>query len=122
MSITFAFLIFLSCIVFTVLTLAYTAKYYKASLANKNNYCGEFFSGTKKTKSAKWYSFMLVARRNLLVIFLMFGIPLSIGPKIGYFITVQVVYTGLLVYARPLEQPKDNAILIQNEILLLGLA
>mmetsp|Transcript_18271 Transcript_18271/g.21018 ORF Transcript_18271/g.21018 Transcript_18271/m.21018 type:complete len:91 (-) Transcript_18271:505-777(-) len=66
-------------------------------------YFAEFFHGTKETKAAKWFSFMLVIRRTLIVVTLIFSTAKPISTQVEVLVCVQSFYLALFVIIRPLK-------------------
>ncbi|CAI2375096.1 unnamed protein product [Moneuplotes crassus] len=80
----------------------------------------EFFAGLRNTKWARFYSFLLLFRRVLFVLVVIF---MSGNVHRAYIysilLTCQVAYFGHLIYLRPFEELQDNIIELVNELFLI---
>ena len=127
-SLAIAFMVFVLWIIFAKAVLALTIKEAKGVNDAKNTqddkksiFC-ELFDGTKDTKYSKYYSFMFIIRKALIIIFMAFLTDLNIIIKVAFFVLVQLLYFLYIVSVRPLEKMKDNLIGVMNEALMLLLA
>ena len=92
------------------------------TLEKSQSYFDEIFDGTKDTNFSKYYSFMFIMRKALIIMFMLFLPSLNIIIKVGFFVLIQSLYYLYLVSVRPLEILKDNLIGVINETLILLLA
>ena len=122
-SLAIAILFFIILIAFTVFVLVLTIKQiYKGTTESSDNsqsYFDEIFDGTKDTKYSRFYSFMFIMRKALIIIFMLFLPRLNIIIKVGFFVFIQSLYYLYLILVRPLEKAKDNIIDVINEMLIL---
>ena len=121
-SLILAFIVFILWIAFALLVLIITIKEVKGVSERTHSLFKEFFNGTKDTKLSKWFSFMFIIRKALIIIFMGFLTDIDIIAKVAIFVFVQALYLWYVVIIRPLEKRKDNIILILNETLMLLLA
>ncbi|CAI2371551.1 unnamed protein product [Moneuplotes crassus] len=81
----------------------------------------EFFEGLKNNKWARFYSFLLLFRRVLFVLIVIF---MSRNVHRAYIYSIllvaQLAYFGTLIYLRPFEELQDNIIELVNELFLIG--
>ena len=121
-SLVIAILVFVVWIVFTKFVFVLTLKQIYLSPNESKSYFDEIFDGTKDTKYSKYYSFMFIMRKALIIMFMLFLPSLNIIIKVGFFVLIQSLYYLYLVSVRPLEKAKDNLIGVINETLMLMLA
>ena len=81
----------------------------------------EFFSGIKATSYAKWFSFMLVLRRLLLVGFLLWFRSINIYVKLIFITLIQIIWLGYQIFTRPLIETKNSIVNFIDEFEFLGL-
>ena len=121
-SLAIAILVFVIWVMFAKFVLVLTIKQiYLSPNESKSNF-DEIFDGTKDTKYSKYYSFMFIMRKALIIMFMLFLPSLNIIIKVGFFVLIQSLYYLYLVSVRPLEKAKDNLIGVINETLILMLA
>ena len=121
-SLAIAILVFVVWVMFTKFVLVLTFKQIYLSPNKSISYFDEIFNGTKDTKYSKYYSFMFIMRKTLIIMFMLFLPNLNIIIKVGFFVLIQSLYYLYLVSVRPLENLKDNLIGVINETLILLLA
>ena len=121
-SLVIAILVFVFWVMFAKFVLVLTFKQIYLSPNESKSYFEEIFNGTKDTKFSKYYSFMFIMRKALIIMFMLFLPSLNIIIKVGFFVLVQSFYYLYLVSVRPLETVKDNLIGVINETLILMLA
>ena len=120
-SLAIAFVVFALWTLFVLFTLLLTIREVKA-VGQENKYFNELFNGTKETKFSRFYSFVFIIRKTLIIAFMGFLVNISIYIKVGFFVLVQTAYFAYIVIVRPLDKAKDNLIWILNETLMLMLA
>ena len=120
-SIVFAFLLLFFCIKFfgIIVWKTYWQNPHLKDLDTKA--FKELFEGIKITRTAKWFNTMLVLRRMLLIIFLIWFRLLSIYIKVGYVVLVQAIWLGYLMISNPLIELKFSIVNFIDEIEFLGL-
>ena len=125
-SLAISLLVFIILNIFTVFIFVLSIKQiYKGTAESSDNsqtYFDEIFDGTKDTKYSKFYSFMFILRKALIVMLMLYLSSLNISIKVGLFVLVQSIYYLYLILVRPLENRKDNLIDVINETLILLLA
>ncbi|CAI2365377.1 unnamed protein product [Moneuplotes crassus] len=81
----------------------------------------EFFEGLKNNKWSRFYSFLLLFRRVLFVLIVIFMTDNVHRAYIYSILLVsQLAYFGTLIYLRPFEEMQDNIIELVNELFLVG--
>ncbi|CAI2364780.1 unnamed protein product [Moneuplotes crassus] len=82
----------------------------------------EFFEGLKNTKWARFYTFLLLLRRMIFVLTVIFLLG-NVDRNIIYSVLLinQVSYCCIFIYLRPFEELQDNIIESVNEVFLTAI-
>ena len=121
-SLIIAFIVFILSIIFLIMVLIVTVMEVRGNSDKTKTLFSEFFNGTKDTKLSKFFTFMFIVRKAIIIIFMCFLTDLHILIKVAFFVLIQAIYLGYIVFIRPIEKAKDNIILALNETLMLLLS
>lgn len=111
------------CLVFCIFAVVNLFKGAKQD-ATEHHKLGEFSSGLKASKLARFYTILLLARRILFVVLLIVFNELDKMVLISIMAFIQAIYFSSIVFIRPFEDKQNNVIEILNEFVfsvLLGM-
>ena len=114
-SLIFAILIISLCILM-ILFAAYLALSSYRIIEGQHNKLGEFLSGVKSQNKFKFYVAMLLTRRILFVLILIWAVSVSWRYVVISLVVLQAIYLSYIVLLRPFTNLKWNSIEIINEV------
>ena len=117
-SLTFACLIVLFSVVFTLITLFLSLSSYKIN-EKEYNKLGEFFNGLKKENKFRAFAAIMMARRFIFVVLIITSVSISSKILIGVLAGIQVFYFITIAIVRPYDETQANMIDIINEFVFL---
>ena len=79
------------------------------------------FSDLKEWRDSRIYSALMLFRRNLLVMILIFGQSSTAIKRIAYWLVIQILYLSIIYIKKSFKKMIDNLIDIMNEIYFLVL-
>lgn len=83
---------------------------------SRQRYFTEFFIGLKPDWKARSYMLLNYGRRTIFVLLVTFGGNAPFFALMPLFFCAQLVYAGAIIYLRPFEEVKDNAVELTNEL------